>query len=215
LAEDETARLVKAPSARSEARARQLVEAAAELFDKRGYHSTTIDDIGAALGITGPGIYRYFRGGKSVLLVDIFNSTIDPLLADSQQLLGEAGPPDTALRKLVALHIEFVLSHRSRMHVVRRETHSLPEVPRAAFRAKQRAYLDCWAEMLRRVRGDISKAQALVIVSGVVDMANHYARRVNEVSDDELRSIMAALCISGLLTPLRADEIDLGLSRLA
>src|SRR5205823_3106139 len=39
--------------ARSEARRDEILDAAARLFAERGYHGVTIDDIGAAVGMTG------------------------------------------------------------------------------------------------------------------------------------------------------------------
>ena len=46
-----------------------LLEAAAELFAARGFHAVGIDDIGAAAGITGPGVYRHFAGKQALLEV--------------------------------------------------------------------------------------------------------------------------------------------------
>ena len=48
----------------------QLLSAAALLFRRRGYHSVGVDDIGAAVGMSGPAVYRYFPS-KQALLRDV------------------------------------------------------------------------------------------------------------------------------------------------
>ena len=40
-----------------------------ELFHERGYHATGMDDIGAEAGISGPAIYRHFKGKEEILEV--------------------------------------------------------------------------------------------------------------------------------------------------
>lgn len=44
-----------------------ILDAARRLFVSQGYEHTTIDDIGVAAGITGPGIYRHFTGKQEIL----------------------------------------------------------------------------------------------------------------------------------------------------
>jgi AcrR family transcriptional regulator len=44
-----------------------IVAAAAELFAARGFAAVGIDDIGQRVGITGPAIYRHFKGKDAVL----------------------------------------------------------------------------------------------------------------------------------------------------
>src|SRR3990172_3114367 len=44
----------------SPGRREAILDAATHLFSARGYADTGIDDIGAAVGITGPAVYRHF-----------------------------------------------------------------------------------------------------------------------------------------------------------
>ena len=43
------------------------MSAASELFAERGYAGAAIDEIGERAGISGPAIYRYFRGKDALL----------------------------------------------------------------------------------------------------------------------------------------------------
>lgn len=183
------------------ARSREILEAAAELFDARGFHATTIDDVGAAVGITGPALYRYFRG-KSELLTAVFDSTMDYLLSRADDSVLADLTPEDALTALIDMHVDYVLSHRSLMHIVRREVHSLPPDQRQRFRENQQRYLQAWATVVRRVRHDIDNDQAMAMTAGAVALANRYARRANEVPDKPLKWIVAAMVRAALLVPL-------------
>src|SRR5699024_956152 len=52
-----------AKSRRTEA----ILAEAATLFAAHGYHGVSLEDIGAAVGISGPGLYRHFNGKQSLL----------------------------------------------------------------------------------------------------------------------------------------------------
>lgn len=57
----------------------QIVECAAGLFEEFGYHSTSMDDIAAAVGIAKPSLYHYFTS-KSAILFAIHEELISVLL---------------------------------------------------------------------------------------------------------------------------------------
>lgn len=66
------------PAPRRHDRRNDIVVAAAKLFRQRGYAQVTISDIGAAVGFSGPAVYRYFAG-KSELLEAVVASHFDLL----------------------------------------------------------------------------------------------------------------------------------------
>ncbi|MCR5824295.1 MAG: TetR/AcrR family transcriptional regulator [Lachnospiraceae bacterium] len=45
----------------------KLLNAALELFSKKGYSATSVDEIAEAVGMTGPSIYKYFKGKEDLL----------------------------------------------------------------------------------------------------------------------------------------------------
>ena len=48
-------------------RRQQILKEAARLFAERGFHGVGVDEIGAAVGISGPGLYRHFPGKDAML----------------------------------------------------------------------------------------------------------------------------------------------------
>ncbi|MGH3950933.1 MAG: helix-turn-helix domain-containing protein, partial [Pseudonocardiaceae bacterium] len=55
------------PAQGKPSRREQILAAAAELFAQHGFHGVGIDDIGAAVGISGPALYRHFRSKDAML----------------------------------------------------------------------------------------------------------------------------------------------------
>ena len=65
-------------SRRSVVDAESISDAALHLFSERGYQATTMDDLGAALGIRGPSLYKHVRS-KQDLLAGIMLETMNTL----------------------------------------------------------------------------------------------------------------------------------------
>jgi AcrR family transcriptional regulator len=49
------------------AKAKQIVEESARLFDRFGYHQTTMEDIASAVGLRKASVYHYFRSKEEIL----------------------------------------------------------------------------------------------------------------------------------------------------
>src|SRR5436309_12806635 len=64
-----------------------IVRAAAQCFNRSGFHGTSMDDIAERLGVTKAALYRYVSG-KHELLFDIFNIALDSGYANLER--GEA-----------------------------------------------------------------------------------------------------------------------------
>ncbi|GAA4058105.1 SACE_7040 family transcriptional regulator [Actinomadura miaoliensis] len=130
----------------------EILAAAAELFARRGFHGASIGDVGRAVGLTGPALYRHFRGKEAVLA--------EMLLDISERLRAEgvrrAADPDPAraLDALLRWHIAFALDNPALITVHERELDNVPEPQRHQIRRLQRAYVEEWVGVLRRMRPD-------------------------------------------------------------
>ncbi|AKM09506.1 TetR/AcrR family transcriptional regulator [Croceicoccus naphthovorans] len=71
--------------ARSRAAKRMaLLEAAVTMFNERGFHATSLDDVAASLGVSKPTIYHYL-GNKDQVLIECLKIGVDDLmLADEE-----------------------------------------------------------------------------------------------------------------------------------
>ena len=77
------------PQRRPRNRKQLIVAAAARQFERKGFHDTSVADIAAEVGITGPALYRHFRS-KSDLLMAAIELEIDQIerIYTSQHTVG-------------------------------------------------------------------------------------------------------------------------------
>src|SRR5436305_2002697 len=66
-------------------RREQILRAAAQRFAERGSRDVGVDDVGAAVGVTGPAIYRHCAG-KDAMLAEALLRASEPLLACGTEL---------------------------------------------------------------------------------------------------------------------------------
>ena len=107
-------------------RRQRYLDAAAELFAVRGYAGVGVEELGAAAGVSGPALYRHFRGKEDVL-AELLVTASERLLGGARQALARGADPRATLADLVAFHADFALAERDVIRVQDRELAHLPE----------------------------------------------------------------------------------------
>lgn len=165
-------------TARSRAKAERRAEiltAAARLMARRGFHSVRLDDVGAEVGISGPGMYRHFRNKEDVLaemLLDISRR----LEAGGLAVEERGGTPEELLDGLIAVHVDFVCTEPDLISVQFRDLGTLPPEPRNQVRALQRGYAERWVQVLCRLRPELDAPLARARVHAVFGLLNSTPR---------------------------------------
>ncbi len=167
-----------------------LLEAAAELFAARGYHDVGIDDIGAAAGITGPGVYRHFAS-KQALLAALCDRTMDRMLGLAQAA--------ESLDALIALHVTFVVEERAQLAVWVRDRRALADDARASLRKRLRTYEQVWRQALAPLRPDLGADEVSLTVGAVLAMLNATALIANPLSIEDREELLRRLARNSLL----------------
>ncbi|MCV0333607.1 MULTISPECIES: TetR/AcrR family transcriptional regulator [unclassified Microbacterium] len=124
-----------------------ILHAAARLFAARGYSGVSLEDIGAAVGVSGPAVYRHFAG-KQALLGAVLVKVSQDLIRGGRQVSEETPTPDERMRALIGFHVEFALGNAEVIQVQDRDVAFLSETDRAEVRRLQRAYIELWMAAL-------------------------------------------------------------------
>ena len=177
----------------------RILEAAADLVGRKGFHAVSIAEIGAAAGITGSGVYRHFDS-KSAVLVALFDRVIDDLLREEQEILATTSDLGQALDLLIAGQVEFVVGDRQLAQVYYNEINNLPEEDRRRLRRKQRLYLEEWVHLVNELREDVSDSDARAVVHAVIGAIQSPLFHNTGLAEDRLRAllIMSARAILGI-----------------
>lgn len=85
---------------------RNLLAAALEVFSRKGYSATRVEDIAMQANVTTGAIYHHF-GGKSELYIALIEDSSAKANQLAQQVIEEGGTPATILRRLLVRLFEF------------------------------------------------------------------------------------------------------------
>jgi AcrR family transcriptional regulator len=180
----------------------QILAAAAELFARHGFHGVGIDEIGAAVGVSGPALYRHFRS-KDAMLGEMLTSISEELLAGGQERR-DANEPAAVLAELVRFQVDFALDNPALITVQERNLGNLTEPDRRRVRALQRRYVEVWVQAIRDrdPAADEPTARAAAhAVFGLINSTPH-SRHLGRAGMAAMLCEMAL----GALGSMRADE---------
>lgn len=153
-------------------RREQILKEAARLFAERGFHGVGVDEIGAAVGISGPGLYRHFAG-KDAMLAELLVGISERLLDGGRRRAEPAeGGPAAVLASLIDGHIDFALDDRPLITVHDRELDRLRDSDRKAVRRLQRQYVELWVTVVRELHPRTPEQEARAAVHAVFGLLN-------------------------------------------
>lgn len=170
-------------------RREQILRAAAQLFAERGSRSVGVDDVGAAVGVTGPAIYRHFAS-KDAMLAEMLVRISERLQAGGEAVVAGAGDdPAAQLDALIAFQVDFALDNPALITVQDRDLGVLTEDDAKQVRRLQRRYVEEWVDVLGRLHTEASTSACRArahAVFGLINSTPHSAGRLS-------RPAMAAL----------------------
>jgi len=123
-------------------------DAALELFTRKGFEATTMSDIGAAVGIRAPSLYKHVVS-KQDLLARIMVTTMDNLLAAHRTAVADVADPVERLRRATEAHVRYHARHRLEAFVGTREIRSLTEPHRSRVLDLRAEYEACFRAVVQ------------------------------------------------------------------
>lgn len=114
-----------------------VVAAAGRLFAERGYHGTSMRDLGQELGLLGSSLYSHVIS-KENLLVEVVEKGARLFEASAARATGATGAE--RLRRLIAGHVEVVTDHQDEVRTFLNEARFLDGEHRRRIVAARDAY---------------------------------------------------------------------------
>ena len=193
------AELHEATTARERAKAdrrQSLLAAAARLFAERGYSGTSIEDLGAAAGVSGPALYKHFSG-KQAMLSAILLDASEGLYAGGQEVLTRATGKE-ALHALVAFHADFALDNANVIRVQDRDLEQLAADDRHTVRTLQRRYVELWVDVLENLEPGLLRTVLRTRAHAVFGLLNSTPHAGHSLDRQTLREELERMAISAL-----------------
>jgi AcrR family transcriptional regulator len=174
-------------------RREQILRAAAQLFAERGSRSVGVDDVGAAVGVTGPAIYRHFAS-KDAMLAEMLLRISERLLAGgTAEVAAAGGEPGAQLRALIGFHVDFALDNPALITVQDRDLGALSEPDAREVRRLQRRYVEEWVQVLARVHPDASTAACRARAHAVFGLINSTPHSAGRLSRPAMAGLLAEM----------------------
>jgi len=181
----------------------QILDAAAALFARHGFHGVSMDDIGAAVGISGPGLYRHFSG-KTAVLTEMLLRISEQLVAEGGSRAAAAADAPAALDALLRGHIEFALGQPALITVHDRELGNVPEPARRRIRRLQRLYVEEWVTVLTELVPHAAQPTLRAAVHAVFGLLNSTPHSAGEVAEEDMARLLYAMAHASLMSAAAA-----------
>lgn len=178
-------------------RRQQLLDAAASLFAERGFASVRLEDLGAAVGISGPAVYRHFPN-KEAVLVELMVGISEYLLDGGREVVGSRKVDEETVSALVDFHLDFAFETPAFIRIQDRDLQSLPEGARRKVRRMQREYVELWVATLCAVDPELNESDARTTAHAVFGLINSTPYSAGRTPSRNARPVLRAMALAAL-----------------
>ncbi|WP_336083055.1 TetR/AcrR family transcriptional regulator [Nocardia sp. SSK8] len=147
-------------------RAERMITEAARLFNTRGYAAVGIEDIGAAVGVSGPALYHHFAG-KADLLNEIIERSDQWIRLYTYRALSEGRDGRESVHLLMSSFVGFALRQPDLLGTTVSEADHLPPAQAARYRQAHRNGVLGWAQLLQATHPAYSPSVARVLIQAI------------------------------------------------
>jgi AcrR family transcriptional regulator len=164
-----------------------MLRESARLFAEHGFHGTSIEEIGAACGISGPAIYKHFSSKRAILSSMLLDMS-KQLIEGGHLVVSEADGAAAALAGLIDFHTGFAINEQDLIRVQDRDLGSLDAADSRRVRRLQRRYVELWVSVLQQLDPDLTSELGRIrahAVFGLLNSTPHIGRGL--ATQSELR----------------------------
>ncbi|QPZ37155.1 SACE_7040 family transcriptional regulator [Paramicrobacterium chengjingii] len=191
------------PHGRSDAknkRRHSLLDAAAALFSEHGFNGVSMEDLGTAVGVSGPAVYRHFPS-KQAVLAELLIGVSTALLEGGSIETQRAPKGDLALRALIEFHVDFAIRNTDVIRVHDRDRSALSPQDAHTVRLLQRQYVELWVSLLERLSPEADVAELRVrahAAFGLMNSTPYSVRHRGAANTDRLRALLERMSYAAL-----------------
>ncbi|HEX3795103.1 MAG TPA: helix-turn-helix domain-containing protein [Acidimicrobiales bacterium] len=160
----------------AEQRRQQLFTVALELFARRGYRSTTMDDIAEAAGVTKPLVYQHFSS-KRALYLELVDSIAAELLIAVRGAVMRAKGPRQQVEMGFAAYFRLVVNREAEFRLLYGRDHADDKELGKALRMVEDAIAEAIEPLMD---AGLSDNHRRLLAYAVVGMAEGASRRFME-----------------------------------
>lgn len=179
-----------------------VVRAAGRLFASRGFHGTSMRDLGEELGLLGSSLYSHVDS-KEQLLVEVIQRGAEQFQELADRVSGSAASPEEKVADLVRGHVGIITSNRDQSATFLNEARFLPQQERTAIVAMRDRYEATVREIIADAVAagpfrDQDPALATIMVLSVLNALTRWYRPGGRRSAEDIADAMVGFVMDGL-----------------
>lgn len=202
-------------------RKQKIIDTAADLFQKKGYSSTTLDDVAKELGVSKAALYHYVSR-KDELLSIIYAHSIKNIFMGTYEILDMDLPPNEKLKLFIHNHIKNIIIKSLPMFAVFfSEENQLLEKDYQKIRKEKRKYNHILEEIIKEgiSKGVFKKADVKLQSYAILGMCNWvhkwYKPGQSKYSSEQIANHFTNFLETGYIrSSLLEDDKDRGTVKL-
>jgi len=186
-----------------EERYAEIIDAAIQLFQKKSYHGTSMQDIAEAVGIYRGSLYHYINSKEEILY-----RIVERALSDGMEALlkiqEDDYPPVEKLERSIRCHIQYSVKHKAELTIMLEDSKHLSEEWQQQVYQVQKKYEMIFRNIIEEgiQKGEFKNLNVKMVNNAIFGMTNYMYRWYNiegKLSFDEVASIFIELILNGLL----------------
>ncbi|MFV8395772.1 TetR/AcrR family transcriptional regulator [Corynebacterium hindlerae] len=190
-------------------RREQIITAALQLFDARGYHATGMEHIAEVVGMRASSLYNHCSS-KQEILQEIATNAMEEMLRTHARAIAGLTDPIEQLTATVRNHVRFHATQARRVRVTNSQLSNLEEPARSIVLQLRRDYVGRWISIVSEGvdKGVFTAADVKITCWALIDMGIGVAQWFNdngEYTADELADMYAGFALHQLTSKPLAD----------
>jgi TetR/AcrR family transcriptional regulator, cholesterol catabolism regulator len=180
-----------------------VVDAAGRLFAERGYHGTSMRDLGRELGLLGSSLYAHVES-KQDLLVAVVERGASLFEASAASALATEGSADRRLGALIEGHVDVVLDNIDVARTFLNEARVLDEEHRSRVLAARDGYEAVFRQVLREgvdegtFREDVDPSLDAIFVLSILNAIERWYHPGGRIDRSSLVAELTGFVLEGL-----------------
>ena len=189
--------------AASKKREREIIEAAAEIFHRKGYSETSVQDIADAVGILKGSLY-YYIDSKEDLLFRMLLEVHEDAKGIVEETAALDAPPLERLRVYVRRHVEYNANNLAKIAVFYHDFALQTPKRKKAILQDRKFYEDFVRGLIEEAqeRGEVDQSVDPTLIAnaifGVANWIYTWYQPTGSVNADYLGKLYAELVVSGI-----------------
>lgn len=185
----------------------EFLTKAADVFEKKGYAQTTIQDLAQALELSRSALYHYFESKEEILEALVLEHTEHTAEQMEQRLASRNGSPSEQLRDLLANSINGRMTGGARLRVLDQLAAEMPAEIKQKFDHGRRRVLDLYTRLIQKgidegeLRPLDARTAALAIL-GIASWTSWWYSPTGRKSPEELAAVLVDVAFNGISQPI-------------